>query len=742
LDAVELYKNGLTPEYPIILGKQGEDNVTRLKFVFPVIGDGATNPIDPKQLSYRVEFYYDNGAVAFISPSLSPLGDEEETYIEYMVESGALQVAGTGKMDVIGVDVQNLVVWKSVTIAFQVVEELAIDDQSIPELPEWVVQLETLQVSVVDARDAIVALTTDIQDKLTRGEFKGDPGVGIAPGGTVGQVLTKRSDAAYDTEWKSPGDYVIPTEGIHNQMLDRSSANKIDILHDDMHNGAIGETKLCHTGDDKIVITPEDLDNEYLKDLAGAEIDTDAVSGIGAGFNFNNKGTFQKDTEGNTRVKQGELDNGMFGLHTVTADGQTTIDYTDSGIWRNGVPAYVDKAQFDNTVIELRNGNGNHLYFTTAEPTGTAELPLLAGDVWYDTDDNYKPYHYNGETWNEVQFDAGDILQAGTITASLIAVAELVALIFSANTAFIENGQIRNLVADVISGGTLNMSNITVINLLADMIKGGTLTIGGNAASASYNGKISLLNSNGATIGTIDRNGIAFTLGDGIPAFSIQSERHSVVVDASGTVVKDYYLPAEVEVRANGDRVVGRWMKADINGHSSGYIIDRPIGGGQYEYGIMHIEFSVEPGGVFAQNNLDNNKTLRIETQRIEMRDNGNITEITPTTMKITGNPVLTTADIPGIKQWQEIFNGSIAPGSNCDLSIAERAGYSEFRFVFQKGTGYYVTVHAIAGFISYQSAGLPGTTTGERASIGSQSGWSIPNASTTGVNLVRVFAR
>jgi hypothetical protein len=33
---------------------------------------------------------------------------------------------------------------------------------------------------------------------------KGDPGKGLPPGGTDGQVLYKNSDESYDTEWRTP----------------------------------------------------------------------------------------------------------------------------------------------------------------------------------------------------------------------------------------------------------------------------------------------------------------------------------------------------------------------------------------------------------------------------------------------------------------------------------------------------------------------------------------------------------
>ena len=35
---------------------------------------------------------------------------------------------------------------------------------------------------------------------------KGDPGVGVSPGGAAGQMLVKKSGADYDTEWRTPVD--------------------------------------------------------------------------------------------------------------------------------------------------------------------------------------------------------------------------------------------------------------------------------------------------------------------------------------------------------------------------------------------------------------------------------------------------------------------------------------------------------------------------------------------------------
>ena len=40
---------------------------------------------------------------------------------------------------------------------------------------------------------------------LLRGP-KGDPGVGVSPGGAAGQMLVKKSGADYDTEWRASVD--------------------------------------------------------------------------------------------------------------------------------------------------------------------------------------------------------------------------------------------------------------------------------------------------------------------------------------------------------------------------------------------------------------------------------------------------------------------------------------------------------------------------------------------------------
>lgn len=50
-----------------------------------------------------------------------------------------------------------------------------------------------------------LSLTVRLGGILLRGP-KGDPGVGVPPGGAAGQMLVKKSGADYDTEWRDPAD--------------------------------------------------------------------------------------------------------------------------------------------------------------------------------------------------------------------------------------------------------------------------------------------------------------------------------------------------------------------------------------------------------------------------------------------------------------------------------------------------------------------------------------------------------
>ena len=74
------------------------------------------------------------------------------------------------------------------------------------------------------------------QDVFTMNE--GIPGPGVPAGGSAGQILQKRSQEDYDTEWVTPDGYV-PAGGSAGQILKKSSAENYDTEWDSLDAGDV-----------------------------------------------------------------------------------------------------------------------------------------------------------------------------------------------------------------------------------------------------------------------------------------------------------------------------------------------------------------------------------------------------------------------------------------------------------------------------------------------------------------------
>ena len=72
--------------------------------------------------------------------------------------------------------------------------------------------------------------------------------------------------------------------------------------------------------------------------------------------------------------------------------------------------------------ISLTGSVENRTYVSDAEPTGTETIPLVAGDLWFDSNDGNKLYRYSGTAWVLVR-DTG-IAQAISDAASALAAAD------------------------------------------------------------------------------------------------------------------------------------------------------------------------------------------------------------------------------------------------------------------------------------------------------------------------------
>lgn len=64
---------------------------------------------------------------------------------------------------------------------------------------------DRIEAEILDVLGEEVVAAVDTPLVVIEGP-KGDPGVGVSPGGAAGQMLVKKSGADYDTEWRTPVD--------------------------------------------------------------------------------------------------------------------------------------------------------------------------------------------------------------------------------------------------------------------------------------------------------------------------------------------------------------------------------------------------------------------------------------------------------------------------------------------------------------------------------------------------------
>ena len=64
---------------------------------------------------------------------------------------------------------------------------------------------DRIEAEILDVLGEEVAAAVDTPLVVIEGP-KGDPGVGVSPGGAAGQMLVKKSGTDYDTSWRTPGD--------------------------------------------------------------------------------------------------------------------------------------------------------------------------------------------------------------------------------------------------------------------------------------------------------------------------------------------------------------------------------------------------------------------------------------------------------------------------------------------------------------------------------------------------------
>lgn len=97
----------------------------------------------------------------------------------------------------------------------------------------------------------------------------------------------------------------------------------------------------------------------------------------------------------------------------VESNPSTSAPITVVGVTVGDIPSAITDAiteANDTADAALVAANGkNKNYYQTTQPTGGT---YLAGDLWFDTDDNYKMYTYTGSAWQVTQDSAGALTAA------------------------------------------------------------------------------------------------------------------------------------------------------------------------------------------------------------------------------------------------------------------------------------------------------------------------------------------
>jgi len=81
-------------------------------------------------------------------------------------------------------------------------------------------------------------------------------------------------------------------------------------------------------------------------------------------------------------------------LGTASGDNYS-IDWM--GVGRNAPGASYSQVE----AVRVLSDNKTRVFYQTAAPTSDANYTLKANDLWFDTDDGYKPYRWTGSAWAE-----------------------------------------------------------------------------------------------------------------------------------------------------------------------------------------------------------------------------------------------------------------------------------------------------------------------------------------------------
>mgnify|MGYP000622899757 FL=1 len=166
---------------------------------------------------------------------------------------------------------------------------------------------------------------------------------------------------------------------------------------------------------------------------------------------------------------------------------QSTADSASSAAASAGTKA-------DNAV-SIANGK-NTAYYQTSQPTGGT---YKVNDNWFDTDDGYRMYYWNGSKWMPTEYGASaiaanaitaDKIAASAITAGKIAAGAITADKIAANAVTTNKIAANAITAGQIAAGTITAMQIASKTITADNLHADCITSDKIVASAITADKI------------------------------------------------------------------------------------------------------------------------------------------------------------------------------------------------------------------------------------------------------------
>jgi hypothetical protein len=209
------------------------------------------------------------------------------------------------------------------------------------------------------------------------------------------------------------------------------------------------------------------------------------------------------------------VDGDMWFDNSLTADGYIK---NTAYIWRvvNGVGSWVltrdDLIRTSlNTALTAANGK-NKNYYQTAMPTGGT---YVLGDSWFDSDDGYKLYRWDGTTWAAAPFGATAISD-GAITTQKIAAAGIDAGKITSGIIDAAVITVKNLDASKITVGGMDASRVTTGTLGAQVVYSGQIFA--NKITTANGGQVA--GSSALDVATANAFSVAFRVSTGYSFFN------------------------------------------------------------------------------------------------------------------------------------------------------------------------------------------------------------------------------